>query len=296
MFPRRSQKNTILSKTNFPSHMFGLLRPFILGLTFSLSLIASEPTEGPKSKLNLPEKSRFHLYVLAGQSNMAGRGKLSPMDRIANPRIFMLDKNGEWKPATDPLHFDKPAAGVGLGRSFAEDLLESVPEDVTIGLIPTAAGGSAISAWEPGGYHSQTRSYPYDDAVKRIRKASESGTVKGILWHQGESDCTPERSQVYEMRLHELIGRFRSECNLPQLPFVAGQMGQFEGKPWNEDKKRVDQAHRQLPAKVPHTAFVDSNGLGDLGDQIHFSSDAYREFGKRYAKAMILLQNKAANR
>jgi hypothetical protein len=31
----------------------------------------------------------------------------------------MLNKADTWVPAIDPLHFDKPAPGVGLGKTFA---------------------------------------------------------------------------------------------------------------------------------------------------------------------------------
>lgn len=238
------------------------------------------------SGVTIPEKSKFYLYVLAGQSNMAGRGVVTPADRQPMDRVLTLDKNGKWVPAVDPLHFDKPGAGVGVGRTFAAEMLKDLPKDVVIGLIPTAAGGSAIASWRPGGYHDQTKSHPYDDAIKRIAIASQAGTVKGILWHQGESDCTPEKSAVYEKELHELIARLRAQLKSPDLPFIVGQMGQFPEKPWDDAKKRVDQIHRELPQKIKETAFVNSDGLGHKGDQIHFNSESYREFGKRYAQAM----------
>ena len=84
---------------------------------------------------------------------------------------------------------------------------------------------------------------------------------------------------VYEQKLHRLIARFRTEFQNPNLPFIAGQMGQFRERPWNEDKNRVDSAHQNLPRKVRWTAFVNSDGLSHKGDKIHLNSDYYRDLG-----------------
>lgn len=258
------------------------LTVFMLCSLFASSLFAVQPTPA-----TVPAKENFHLFLLVGQSNMAGRGKVSEQDLVPNPRVLMLNKNDEWVPAVDPLHFDKPrVAGVGLGRTFGIQIADATP-GITVGLIPCAAGGSPISAWQPGGYHGQTQSHPWDDAIRRAKAAMQVGTLKGILWHQGESDCKPELSGVYRQKLHELIARFRKELDAPDVPFIAGQMGQFVERPWSDEKKQVDHAHRALPEEVRRTAFVASDDLQHRGDKVHFSAESYREFGRRYAKAYL---------
>lgn len=239
----------------------------------------------------LPPKEKFHLFLLVGQSNMAGRGAVTPADKTPHPRVLMLNKAGEWVPAVDPLHFDKTAAGVGVGRSFALAVAEATP-GVTIGLIPCAVGGSPIDAWKPGFYYQPTQSHPWDDTMRRAKLALQSGTLKGILWHQGESDSNREQAPRHAAKLHDLIARLRAELAAPTVPFLVGQLGQFDGSPWSEFKQQVDQAHRDLPAKVPHTAFVSSDGLKDKGDKTHFDAASYREFGKRYAAAYLKLDRK----
>jgi hypothetical protein len=247
--------------------------------------VFAQETDGPL----LPPRENFHLFLLVGQSNMAGRGRITEDQNQPHPRVLMLTKDGKWAPAVDPLHFDKPTVvGVGLGGTFAEVIAEANP-DVTIGLIPCAVGGSPISAWQPGAYYEPTRSHPWDDALRRARKAMQDGTLKGILWHQGESDSNEKLAPDYEAALHELIARFRSELDAPEVPFIAGQMGQFEERPWNEHKQQVDAAHQSLPEKVPHTAFVSSDGLKQKGDEVHFDADSYRELGRRYARAYLEL-------
>ena len=239
-----------------------------------------------------PEKEisreKFHLFLLVGQSNMAGRGKVTEEDKKPHANVLMLNKEGEWVPAVDPMHFDKKSAGVGLGKTFGIEIAKTNP-DITIGLIPCACGGSPISTWEPGGFHGQTKSHPYDDSIKRAKIALESGELKGILWHQGESDSSPGKAEVYEKKLHELIARFRKELDVPDVPFIAGQMGQFAERPWSDSKKIVDGVHQSLPDKVANTAFVNSDGLKHKGDKVHFDADSMREFGRRYAAAFAAM-------
>ena len=262
-------------------------RSIVLALFLALALAVA----GLRADDLPTDTSKVHLFLLVGQSNMAGRGQVTDEDRKPIPRIVMLTKSGEWKPAVAPLHFDKSSAGVGIGREFAKQIAEADPT-ITIGLIPCAAGGSPISTWEPGGYHGQTTSHPYDDTIRRAKLAMKSGVLKGILWHQGESDSKPELAAVYETKLHELIARLRKDLNAEAVPFIAGQMGQFKERPWGEDKKRVDQAHRDIAKKVKHAAFVNSDGLSHKGDQVHFDSQSYREFGRRYATAFQKLTAK----
>lgn len=238
------------------------------------------------------DKASFHLFLLVGQSNMAGRGKLDDAALTPHPRVLALNKEGNWVPAVDPLHFDKPRiVGVGPGRAFAEAALADQSE-IVIGLIPCAVGGSPISSWKPGAYYSATKSHPWDDAIRRAKRAMKDGVLKGILWHQGESDSKPELAPVYETALHDLIARFRNELGVPEVPFVAGQLGIFEKRPWTADRHRVDQAHQSLPRKVPNTAFANAQGLNHKGDEVHFDTASARILGRRYYEAWKKLVSK----
>ena len=246
------------------------------------------------SQSDLPAKENFHLFLLVGQSNMAGRGKVTDFDREEHPRVLMFNQEQQWVPAVDPLHFDKPKiVGVGLGKTFGIEVANDHPE-ITVGLIPCAVGGSPISTWQPGETHRQTKSQPWDDAIDRAKAAMKQGTLQGILWHQGESDSKDGLASVYEEKLHDLIHRFRAELDSPDVPFLAGQLGMFNERPWNEFRQQVNSAHRDLPEKVARTAFVSSFGLKHKGDETHFDSDSYRELGRRYADAFRRLTNPEA--
>ena len=253
----------------------------LLAFGFASTAFTADPVK-------LPAKEQFHLYLLVGQSNMAGRGTVADEDKTPHARVLMLSKSGDWVPAVDPMHFDKPAAGVGLGKTFGIRLAEANP-GVSIGLIPCAVGGSPIDAWKPGVFYAPTKSHPWDDAMQRASGALKAGVLKGILWHQGESDSTDQLAPGYEAKLHDLIVRLRKELNAPEVPFIAGQMGKFADSPWNDAKTQVDKVHQDLPNKVKRTAFVSADGLKHRGDKVHFDSESYREFGKRYAEAFLKL-------
>lgn len=227
-------------------------------------------------------KDKVHLFLLVGQSNMAGRGEVSPIDRVVHPRLFALSKDAKWRHAVAPIHFDKKSAGVGLGRSFGLSLLE-VDSSIAVGLVPAACGGTPISVWAPNVYHTQTKSYPYDDAITRIQLARQHGELKGILWHQGESDCQPILSQRYAEALKALIVRFRKDLNAEELPFIIGQLGQCVDRPWDEFTKEVDRAHAQVATSLSKVGFVSSRGLALEADCKHFNAESCREFGVRYA-------------
>ena len=237
-----------------------------------------------------PQVPSMQLFLLAGQSNMAGRGRVEAQDRVVHDRVLMLDRQLTWVPATDPVHFDKSVAGVGPGRSFGIAVADANTTAI-IGLVPTAVGGSPITSWEPGALDSATRTHPYDDAIIRARAAMRGGTLKAILWHQGESDSHDPASSLYEGRLRALIERFRADLGAPDLPFIIGQLGCFSNGPWSPDKERVDAAQRSIAARMHNVAFVSSESLTDRGDTIHFDASSARELGRRYAAAYLAMRS-----
>ncbi len=247
----------------------------------SASAFAAEPATSGKRPANL------HLYLLIGQSNMAGRGEIDEQDRRAHPRVWMFTKDNQWAPAVDPLHFDKPIAGVSLGSTFGR-VMADADDKVTIGLIPCAVGGTPLKRWQKGGDL-------WEQAVARAQAARKDGTLRGILWHQGEADASNKATaESYGERLAEMVVDLRKELDAPDVPFVAGTLGDFlaekskDGRPsyW----KLVNEHIEALPRQVPHAAVADSAGLKPKSDRVHFDAASLREFGRRYATAMQRLQ------
>ena len=239
----------------------------------------------------LPPKDKLHLYLLIGQSNMAGRGILDPEYAVSRTRILKFSPRNVWASGVEPLHTDKPQiAGVGLGMSFGRTLADADPT-VTIGLIPCAVGGTPLSRWEKG-------ADLYEAALARARLAMKDGNLRGILWHQGEADSGQEATaQSYAARLARMIGDLRTDLGAGEVPFVAGELGDFlapvtkEGTPsfWPV----VNAQLATLPTLVSRAAVVDSAGLQPKSDAVHFDTPSLREFGLRYARAIRQLQEGA---
>jgi hypothetical protein len=230
------------------------------------------------------EVANLDLFLLIGQSNMAGRGVIGPEDRTVLPAIWVQAKDLSWNSAVDPLHYDKPdIAGVGLARSFARALTAERP-GASIGLIPAAFGGSALDEWKAGSLH-------YTEAVRRTRAALRYGKLRGILWHQGEADSKDEDlAHSYAKRFEAFIQQLRADLDAPDVPVIVGELGRFYRNRPNDGAKFADVVVAQLrkiPDSVPHSAFVSSEGLTDKGDGVHFDTRSLHEFGSRYAAAFL---------
>ena len=229
----------------------------------------------------LPAGQKLDLFLLAGQSNMAGRGKVEGQDKVPDPNVWVLNEKGEWEPAIDPLHFDKVGVdGVGPGRSFGIALAKAEPGHM-IGLIPCAVGGVSIGEWKPGGKL-------YNAAVRRVKIAEQHGTLKGILWHQGEADTRPERIAAYPQKLDALIAAFDKDLDVSNVPVVVGELGVFDPVK-NEKRIPFNAMIDKYPDTRPNVALAKSDGFKSIGDNTHFDAASQREFGQRYAEAFLTL-------
>ncbi len=224
------------------------------------------------------------VFLLIGQSNMAGRGVVREEDRRPIEGIFAFTKERLWAPAVDPIHFDRPdRTGVGLGRSFARTLIE-MKAARQVGLVPAAFGGSSLEEWKPGSEH-------YRNAVERTKAAlaaAPGARLRGILWHQGEADANDEeRAVTYRFRFGRMIEALRKDLGVAEVPVVVGQLGEFVEPAKFSQLMRVNQELAALPLTVKRCAFVSSQGLGDKGDLLHFDTPGLVEFGRRYALAWM---------
>ena len=259
--------------------------PSVFLCTAALTAGAATNTAAPS--VQLPMKVNLHLYLLMGQSNMAGRGKLGAEDTTPHPHVLVFTLSNKWEQAVEPITHDKPGMlGVGPGLAFGKAMAQSNP-DMTIGLVPCAFGGTPLKRWERGGDL-------YSKAVHRARAAMRDGTLKGILWHQGESDSgASTNATTYGARLAKMISDIRADLDAPNLPFVVGQIGEFlygRGPEHSPYARVVNEALAKLPESVPVTGCAKSKGLKDKGDQLHFDAAAQRELGRRYADEMNRLQ------
>ena len=227
------------------------------------------------------------LFLLVGQSNMAGRGRMADADKIPIPGAWMLDKDNKWVPAHDPVHQDRAYAGVGPGSEFARRYLAAHP-GAHVGLVPCAVGGSAIGSWQPANQrHGEAMNY--SNAVVRAKLAIANGKFAAILWHQGESDSFNKKKGVffnegkYAKMLAATLAGFRQELGT-DVPVIVGELGPFYG-----GAAAFNPAINKIAAATPHCACVSSKGLVDGGDQTHFDTASARALGARYFEAFVNL-------
>ncbi|HZY80950.1 MAG TPA: sialate O-acetylesterase [Cyclobacteriaceae bacterium] len=234
---------------------------------------------------DLPAKKNVWAFLLAGQSNMAGRGVVEPSDTIPDPRILTINKKNEIVVAKEPLHFYEPTrTGLDCGLSFARTLLKSAPENVTILLVPTAVGGSSIHHWLQDSTWRDVRLL--SNAKEKIALALKVSVFKGILWHQGESNAnTAKDIEQHPARLKELASIFRKLTGDRNLPFLMGELGSFSKNP--EQFQKLNQQLSEYSKTDRRSAVIETGDLGHKGDFLHFNSEAQRKMGERFANAYI---------
>lgn len=230
------------------------------------------------------------IYLLIGQSNMAGRGVIT--DATIVPGVYSLNQENKWIPARHPLHYDNGGlSGVGPGLSFAREMKKHNPQR-SIGLVPCAVGGTSITKWKPGVFDKGRDAHPYDDAISRVKCALKSGKLKGILWHQGEGDYNNNDYKLYEARFDSLLNNLSKdlEIDIRTMPVVIGELGRFLAfkKPVNQYVK-INTILHQIANKYPNIRCVSSEGLIHKGDLLHFDSPSADELGRRYAEAYLKL-------
>lgn len=227
------------------------------------------------------------IFMLAGQSNMAGRGLVEDEDTSTHPDILMLDSMDNWTLAKEPLHYYEPVRrGLDCGMAFAKEMIRLNQDSIAIGLVPCAVGGSSVEQWL---YDSTYRGVKlYSNFNQKVSKAKLKGSIKGILWHQGESNLNTGPLTDYSRRLDSLFMQMRASAGSSSLPVIMGELGEFLS--FNEYKGGQVQFNAFLRSKDSLSAklkLVTSKGLEHKGDSVHFNSASLRELGRRYARAFM---------
>lgn len=231
-------------------------------------------------KATVASKEDHHVYLLIGQSNMAGRAPFNEEEAALMERCFLLNDEGNWVLAANPLNrFSTIRKDISMqrmnpGYGFSKTILQA-NKDISLGLVVNAKGGTKIEQWEKGTDF-------YRDAVKRALAAKETGTLKGILWHQGEGNS--KNPEGYMDKLSQLVSDLRQDLGVPNLPFVAGQIYTHpEIKPHT---KQINDMLAGIADEIPFTAYVSSDGL-TVYDSSHFDTPSMKLLGKRYAEAIV---------
>lgn len=247
------------------------------------------------------------LWILAGQSNMEGCGKLIHCE-TPQPGISCFYMGDRWDIAQDPLCWlnesldpvnwtvppeeleqavktfrrDRTYGG-GLGIPFAKEVIRHT--GIPIGLIMCAHGGTSMTQWNPAnadGDDGVTVSNSlYGAMLRKIRKLG--GKVKGCLWYQGESDANSEATPLYMERMLTFINRVRQDVGDIELPFIYAQLSilhlpddHFQG--WNRiqnDQLLLESALNRVGMAVT----IDAT----MSDAIHVDTLSLKRLGHRMA-------------
>lgn len=223
----------------------------------------------------------YDVFLLIGQSNMAGRGSLVSGDEsVFDPNVFLLDAQDMVVPATNPLNQystirKEVSQGIGPGFSFSKKIAAATGRKVL--LVVNARGGSTVYQWQPG----NTSKY-YEEAVRRTKRALRYGKLKGILWHQGEDDRN--RASTYMSSLKTLVDALREDLEAPDVPFVAGEIAH-----WFEGTSEFNNVISGIKDIIDNSDYVSSEGCTWLRDSSdpHFSREGQILLGERYAEKIL---------
>ena len=231
-----------------------------------------------------PNKSKVWVIIMAGQSNMAGRGQVEPEDTMTNKRILTIDQQGNIIVAKEPLNLFEPTMkGLDCGVSFARTLLPKCPRDVSILVIHTAVGGSSINQWINDSLHRTVHLYSNFDEKVAIGK--KYGTIKAILWHQGESDANEKGIPKYLSNMEKLFSMFRTSVGNTKLPIILGKLGSFSKIPVEFSK--INEKMEEYVLRDKYTRLINTADFIHKGDSLHFNAAGQRAMGQRYANEYL---------
>ena len=257
------------------------------------------------SQVNAAPDPNFHIYLAFGQSNMEGQGDIGQQDKSVDDRFQVLwaadngscsgKTKGKWSTAVPPLAHCQ-GAKLGPTDYFGRTMVEKTDPQIKVGVIVVAVAGCSIQLFDKNNYANYARSQqswmtqrindyggnPYGRLIEMAKKAQEDGVIKGIIFHQGETDAGdgnwPSKVKgVYDNIIKDLgLGN--------DIPFLAGEVLR------SGSSKGANNNIAKLPQQSKNFYVVSSEGfnqaLGD-GQNVHFTSQEYRDFGKRYAEKMI---------
>lgn len=232
----------------------------------------------------------YDVFLLIGQSNMAGRGYMVEGDEdVFDENVFLLNDAGEVVPATNPLNqYSSIRKGmsiqrIGPGLGFSMKVAKKTGRKIL--LVVNARGGTTLAQWAKGdsgdGY--------YEEAVRRTKQAMKYGSLKAIIWHQGCGDS--KKTDVYLDNLAVFVEQLRTDLGA-DVPFIAGELGQ-----WRPIVATFNKMIHSIADYIPNSAWVsskrcipiaapDPEGKPNLKDP-HFDRKSQILIGKRYADKVL---------
>jgi acetyltransferase-like isoleucine patch superfamily enzyme len=240
------------------------------------------------------------VFVFAGQSNAVGVDTLDELradQRAPQPNVLFYGPNergNTWGAFTPSSNSPNLIDGLGrTGGSFGPEI--STGKTISIALggalvaeVKLAVGATALfDRWNPAGGDL------YQNMVARVRQSIAdlqtqlglTGYVAGFFWMQGESDAlSDEFRDDYATNLRNFIASVRRDFNNPNLPFVFGQIIDFD-HPISTPLRDQQQAVAD-DITVIRTAFILTDDLCHH-DFIHFNGRGIYTLGVRFGAGYL---------
>ena len=290
---------------------------FLFAVTLAMGFIACSTDDNPVNnddpeKEETKDEPQFYVYLCFGQSNMEGNATPEAQDKTVDPRFQMMAcvdftspkrKMGEWYDATPPLV--RQGTGLGMADYFGRTMVANLPENVKVGVIDVALGGTKIEGFiseEVAGYIKNEADWlknyfkaynndPYKRMVDMAKIAQQTGVIKGILLHQGESN---NGQQDWPKKVKLIYDRLMEDLNLnpEDVPLFVGEtVSQAAGGSCYHHNAVI----AKVPTVIPNSYVISSAGCPQRGDGLHFTAAGYRTMGKRYAQAALKVLGIEAN-
>ena len=221
------------------------------------------------------------VFVTAGQSNAGcfGAPQQTPTDdRVSTLNLF----NKGWQFAKDAQ--PENSGGIGQGGSpwpiLGSRLIAS--NQVPIGFVCLAVGGSALSSWLPG-----TASF---QRVTNVLQSFGPNGVRAVLWHQGETDAAIlTTAATYAQMLSNVIVQSRSAAGW-SVPWGIAEVGYNAGNSL-AGQEAVMAGQRQCIYTMPNCfrgpRTDDFHLEGKLSDAVHFNGVGLAEHAQMWADALL---------
>ncbi len=269
-----------------------LLMPLLL---FALSGRVYCEAEYPAKLVAAEATSKYKVYILAGQSNMAGVGMNHelPSEYLGvqeNVKIYAegtvdSSKKGIW--STLCPGFGSGSGCFGPELTFGKDMTAANP-DSQILLIKCGWSGTSLQGdWRPPSAGGTTGAL-YKNLIQTVDKALAAldpdidYELSGMCWMQGESDaCNIYPANEYESSLTAFINDVRNEFNAPTLPFIIAMID--DSDVWVENAI-VRQAEVNISKNVPYVGIFDTKDYET--DGTHYKTQGILDMGSDFAKAM----------
>jgi len=232
--------------------------------------------------------AKARIFLLAGQSNMAGAGlydKLTKAEKKAPARVKIWNKN-QWQDLGPGVSANQGRFGPEL--AFGRAMRKAFPAD-EIYLIKTAAGGTSMfKHWHTkngGGpmlkrFLSRARA-----AFKNLEENNIKSTIDGMLWMQGESDAAQGMGAEYEASLRTFIKEMRREFQASEMPFILGRILPSFDKP-KGNGPLVRAAQESVAKELKNVAWFDTDDI-ELYNKGHYNHNGQIELGNTFAQHFL---------